>query len=117
MNFQHTPGPWHWEGHNLYPTDPNPEISAVHTILSEYGAWGFAFSDPKQTGVESAANYRAIAAVPQLMDALAAALAVLTPRGPLRSLTSPESVAFFKLRDALAAATGTGTHEPERMAA
>lgn len=118
MLTQHTPGPWHWDGYRLRPVNPDPDNYAVHTILdAEYIGWGFAFSDLEQTSAESDANMRAIAAVPQLMDAATAALAALAPRGPLRALTSPESIAFFKLRDALAAATGTGAPEPERIAA
>lgn len=42
----HTPGPWKWDGYTLLPEVPNPEASAVHTILEvETMAYGYVGSD------------------------------------------------------------------------
>ncbi|MFA7278612.1 MAG: hypothetical protein WC100_00790 [Sterolibacterium sp.] len=67
----HTPGPWMWEGYTLKPEIPNPDGSAVHTILqAETMAWGYVMSNLDATCVESDANQRLIAAAPELLDAL-----------------------------------------------
>lgn len=39
---RHTPGPWAWaDDYTLCPVDPDPARSAVHTIISPEGAYGF----------------------------------------------------------------------------
>jgi len=107
MEIKHTPGPWHWDGYQLRPIDPDPGNYAVHTILAaEYIGWGFLCSDPKKTEAESNANLLAIAAVPDLVDAAKAAESVLAKGHWLESSTDPEAVALFKLRSAIAKATG-----------
>ena len=67
----HTPGPWHWDGRPLIPDVPNPDGSAVHTILDSDGnTYGYLMSDWRATSAESEGNRRLIAASPDLLDAL-----------------------------------------------
>ena len=66
-----TPGPWHWDSGYLMPEVPNPNGSAVHTILDPEGlTYGYAMSDWHATRAESEGNRRLIAASPDLLDAL-----------------------------------------------
>lgn len=66
-----TPGPWHWDGRCLLPDVPNPDGSAVHTILdSEGDTYGYLMSDWRATHAESEGNHRLIAAAPELLEAL-----------------------------------------------
>ncbi|CAB3783116.1 hypothetical protein LMG28688_01582 [Paraburkholderia caffeinitolerans] len=109
--LKHTPGPWKWEGYNLYPVEPNPACEpqhyAVHTILTaEYIGWGFLCSDHEQTSAESNANQLLIAACPDLLDAAIAAEATLARGRWIEGSTDPEAIALFKLREAIAKATG-----------
>jgi len=104
---KHTPGPWRWDGYLLHPVDPDPNNYAVHTIVdAKYIGWGFLCSDPKQTEAESNANLQLIEAAPDLVDAAMAAEAVLAKDKWLKGSTDPEAVALFKLRAAIAKATG-----------
>lgn len=109
--IKHTPGPWEWDGHNLRPVEPNPayepERYAVHTILAaEHIGWGFLCSNYEQTRTESDANQLLIAACPDLLDAAIAAEATLARGRWVKGSTDPEAVALYKLRDAIAKATG-----------
>jgi hypothetical protein len=66
-----TPGPWAWGGDfTLRPVNPDPTRSAVHTILSPDGCFGFVDSDPAATLAEAERDRRLIAAAPELLDAL-----------------------------------------------
>lgn len=110
--LKHTPGPWKWEGYNLFPVEPNPAYEpgryTVHTIIAaEYIGWGFLCSDHKQTCAESNANQLLIAACPDLLDAAIAAEATLARGRWIEGSTDPEAIALFKLRAAIAKATGT----------
>lgn len=65
------PGPWHFECHSLCPVWPDPERSAVRTILeAESMGCGFADSDPAATSAELAADHRLIVAAPMLFEEL-----------------------------------------------
>lgn len=77
-NTQHTPGPWQWDGHSLRPANPDPDRSAIHTILdAEHLGWGFAVANPQQITAESAANLRLIGMAPELLAALSRALPLI----------------------------------------
>lgn len=91
---QHTPGPWQWDNYCLRPARPDPDTSAVQTIIeADTIGWGYLLSDPLKTRAESDANL-----------ALIAAEAVLAKGKWLKGTTDPESVALYKLRDAIARA-------------
>lgn len=68
----HTPGPWAWDDNlrALCPVNFDPERSAVHTILTNDGTYGFLGSDHKATEAEYRACCRVIAAAPSLLDEL-----------------------------------------------
>lgn len=103
----HTPGPWKWDGYSLRPTNPDPEHSAVHTIIdAENTGLGFTGSDYKATIAESDANLALIAAAPQLLDAARAAAAVFSRQKWLKGSTDPEAVALATLVAAIACAEG-----------
>lgn len=111
VELKHTPGSWKWEGYSLRPVEPNPAYEpnryAVHTILTvEHIGWGFLCSNHEQTCVESDANQLLIAACPDLLDAAIAAEATLAKGRWVKGSTDPEAVALYKLRDAIAKATG-----------
>jgi hypothetical protein len=75
----HTPGPWIWDGHTLSPGFPNPDGSAIHTILAaEFIGWGYFDSDPERTNAESHQNQAVIAAAPDLFAALEIAEAFMS---------------------------------------
>ncbi|MGQ0710889.1 MAG: hypothetical protein ACT4NV_14220 [Rhodoferax sp.] len=104
---QHTPGPWVWDGYSLRPANPDSANYAVHTIIeAEHIGWGFAVADRAATRAESDANQALIAAAPDLIDATLAAEAVLAKGRWIKGSTDPESVALWKLRAAIAKATG-----------
>lgn len=67
---RHTPGPWLWDGHTLMPAQPDPDRSAVHSILDAEGGFGFLGSDMHQTCAELDADRLLIAAAPDLLHAL-----------------------------------------------
>lgn len=103
----HTPGPWVWIDHSLRPANPDPEHSAVHTIVeAESIGVGFVCSDWRTTIAESDSNKALIAAAPQLLDAARAAAAVFSRQKWRADSTDPEAVALAKLRAAIAAAAG-----------
>jgi hypothetical protein len=103
----HTPGPWTWDGYSLRPADPDPDHHAVHTIIeAEAVGWGFVAAEPIETRAESRANLTLIAATPELLEAAHAAEAVLGKQKWLEGSTDPEAVALYKLRAAIAKATG-----------
>lgn len=68
----HTPGPWAWDDdlRALRPANPDPDRSAVHTILVNDGTFGFLGSDHKATEAEYQACCRLIAAAPDMLAAL-----------------------------------------------
>ena len=106
MSAAHTPGPWHWlTDRRLQPVVHDPDQSAVHTILSEDGCFGYLGSDLDATIAEDEANRRLIAAAPDLLDAAQAAEAVLGRQKWREGSTDPEAVALFKLRGAIAKTT------------
>jgi threonine aldolase len=79
--------------------------SAVHTILeAEDIGRGFLCSDLEKTRAESDANQLLIQASPDLIDAAIAAEAVLARGRWIKGSTDPESIALYKLRDAIARA-------------
>ncbi len=67
---RHTPGPWRWEGRTLRPASPDPERSAVHSILDADGGYGFICSDLEETLAELDADRRLIVAAPMLLERL-----------------------------------------------
>jgi hypothetical protein len=69
-NASHTPGPWIWADHRLTPAQPDPDRSAVHSILDADGGYGFIGSDWRNTIAELEADRRLIAASPDLLHAL-----------------------------------------------
>ena len=75
MTAAHTPGPWHWpnDSSELCPVDPDPDRSAVSSILHADGGYGFLGRANSETLAELDANRRLIAAAPELLDALRAA--------------------------------------------
>ena len=63
----HTPGHWAWHGYSLRAVTPNPEGSAVHTILEmECSGSGYLASDLAATTAELDADHRLIVAAPVL---------------------------------------------------
>ena len=67
----HTPGPWVWADHyTLRPAKPAPERSAVHTILSPDGCFGYVEKTWREIEPEDDANRALIAAAPELLAAL-----------------------------------------------
>jgi hypothetical protein len=105
MTSGHTPGPWAWDGYSLRAVEPNPDGSAVHTILdAENIGWGYLESAPANTSAESAANLALIAAAPDLLCALKHALPLLDAH---RAATGGEGdIAAALVRDAIAKAEG-----------
>ncbi len=97
---RHTPGPWLWDGHTLMPAQPDPDRSAVHSILDAEGGYGFMCGDVRQTCAELDADRVLIAAAPELLEALQRLLSWEIARLPVRS----EDIAFA--RAAIAKATG-----------
>jgi hypothetical protein len=67
----HTPGPWAWDRDALRPETPDPDVSAVHTILRDDGQGrGYLGSKPSATLAEIDADRALIAAAPELLSAL-----------------------------------------------
>jgi len=75
----HTPGPWFWDGNTLKPLNPDPERSAVYSILDADGGFGFLGSDRRATLAELDADRALIARAPDLLELLLEALD-LVPR-------------------------------------
>lgn len=65
-----TPGPGAWDGNTLRPANPDPSTSAVHSILTATGGYGFLGSKPSDTVAELTACYALIEAAPRLLAAL-----------------------------------------------
>ena len=80
---QPTPGEWAWDdGFNtLRPVTPNPEASAVHTILSPAGPFGYLGKPSQAVDAEMAANYWAIQAAGEMLKELQRLRAVLNGAG------------------------------------
>lgn len=70
MPASHTPGPWVWDGNTLRPQNPDPDHSAVHSILDAEGGYGFLGSDWRVTGAELEADRALIARAPALLAIL-----------------------------------------------
>jgi len=70
---KHTPGPWEWvRGSNeLRPVNPDPNHSAVASILYAEGGFGFIGSSNAASLAELDADRVLIAAAPDLLQALA----------------------------------------------
>jgi hypothetical protein len=66
----HTPGPWVWDGNTLRPANPDPDHSAVYSILDAEGGYGFLGSDWRATGAELDADRALIAKAPDLLAML-----------------------------------------------
>ena len=105
MSADHTPGPWAWDGYSLRAVEPNPNGSAVHTIIdAENIGWGYVCSPIAETTAESDANRALIAAAPDLLCALRHALPILDKH---RQATGGEGdIAAALVRDAIAKAEG-----------
>lgn len=69
-DLPYTPGPWQWVGSILLPVDPDPERSAVYTILSREGGCGFVGKPTSEVVDELAADDLLIAAAPQMYELL-----------------------------------------------
>ena len=67
MPASHTPGPWVWNGNTLRPEKPDPDRSAVYSILDAEGGYGFLGSDWRETGAELDADRVLIAQAPDLL--------------------------------------------------
>ena len=85
MSTQHTPGPWKFNDHGIY-------VGNAHWIAK---------AKTYETTREQTANFRLIAAAPQMLEALRAALEPTTPE------TEGE-----QLRDQIAEAIAAATGEP-----
>lgn len=97
-DVRHTPGPWAWDGdYYLRPVNAQPDISAVHTILSPEGCYGYLLASHEAVMAEDAANRALIAEAPELLKAL---------QGVLR-MADRATVEFDAARAAIARATGT----------
>lgn len=109
MNAPHTPGPWQWDGITLRPVTPDPDNSAVHSILDRDGGYGYMQSDHKATCAELEADYTLIAASPDLLDAAAKAERLLGRQGWITdgSSLAPEAIVLAALRATIAKATGS----------
>ena len=70
MSTEHTPGPWVWDDRSLHPVVRNPDTCNVHSILDAEGGYGFIGGDNKACMAELEADYRLIAAAPELLAAL-----------------------------------------------
>lgn len=72
---KHTPGPWHWphESNDLCPVNPDPSRSAVSSILTADGGYGFLGSSTADTLAELDADRQLIAAAPTMLEALLSA--------------------------------------------
>lgn len=77
MSAAHTPGPWIWHGDTLRAAQPDPAASAVHSILSAEGGYGFIASKPADTLAELEADRHLIAAAPDMLAALQSARNVI----------------------------------------
>lgn len=87
------PSPWCWQGASLRPTNPDPERSAVHTVLEREGGTGFLGSDVHATCAELDACYELIRLAPVLRTTLAQLLDVcerMDAEQPLRRPTEDE---------------------------
>jgi hypothetical protein len=73
---KHTPGPWIWVDNTLRAETPDPETSAVHSILDRDGGYGFLGRSQKDTLRELDADYPLIQAAPTALEALQQLLAV-----------------------------------------
>lgn len=111
MSAKHTPGPWHWphDSNDLCPVNPDPYRSAVSSILTADGGYGFLGSSTADTLAELDADRRLIAAAPELLEALREAMdAVKTFHGPdcweIYEQHSPE---MKRWRAVIAKATGS----------
>jgi hypothetical protein len=79
---KHTPGPWQWDGdYTLRPVNPDPSRSALHTILSPDGPYGFVQTSTADVWPEFEANKRLIAAAPDLLVELQDAVAMIEALG------------------------------------
>ena len=77
MSTAHTPGPWVWDDRSLHPAVRNPDTCNVHSILDAEGGYGFIGGDNKACIAELEADYRLIAAAPDLLDAAIVACQML----------------------------------------
>ena len=77
----HTPGPWAWTGNRLGPVDKNPDAGHVHSILDAEGGHGYLGSKPSNTLAQLDADYRLIAAAPDLLAALQQTVTLLKAEG------------------------------------
>lgn len=66
----HTPGPWRWDGISLRAATPDPDHSAVHTILEAEGGCGYLCSNVHDTLRELDADRRVIEQAPVLLGLL-----------------------------------------------
>lgn len=84
----YTAGPWCWHDNSLRPLNPDPQHSAVHTILQREGGSGYLGSKPSDTLRELDATLDVIQRAPALLEALrqlhavCEALDAATPRNP-----------------------------------
>lgn len=110
MSGRHTPGPWAWDGdYTLRPVDPDPDRSAVHTILSPDGPYGFVQSVGADVDAEFQADQRLIAAAPELLDIAVRIDALLTRQHWISDSDASESALLRDARAAIAKATGGAT--------
>ena len=105
MSAAHTPGPWVWDDRSLRPVVRDPDTCNVHSILDAEGGYGFIGGDNKACMAELEADYRLIAAAPDLLMALKLAFQHLNGGGD--SLNALEHAAAFRAaRAAIAKAEG-----------
>ncbi|MGH7462668.1 MAG: hypothetical protein ACREMA_16795 [Longimicrobiales bacterium] len=106
MSAQHTPGPWAWDktGHSLRPVTPAPDTSAVHTILSPDGCFGYMGSDFKATIAEDDANKRLIALAPDMFSILRTIMKLIDQGAPVSMILDENSPTLDAIRDMIAKA-------------
>lgn len=93
MSTQHTPGPWKFNDHGIY---------------VENGHW-IAKAKTYEITREQTANFRLIAAGPQMLEALQAALEAI---GDTYDARDAESTEGEQLRDQIAEAIAAAAGEP-----
>ena len=114
MSAQYTPGPWLAEHRAVYGGGYNTEVfSATHGVIAICG-WTPKPLGDGVTGTYRAANARLIAAAPELLDALRAAVDLYGKPGGPWNVPGSAGCWITQARAAIAAATSTG--EPTGVA-
>lgn len=109
MGAKHTPGPWAAHFEEAYFVT-GPDLGRVAMMMNLKGAHGLG---GRRSGDESAANCRLIAAAPELLAALVAAVALADKNLPRFDGRTPECQAVHdQCTAAIAKATGSARTLP-----